>query len=81
VCHILRERENWSLICWCVCVQAAPKKEAPKKDVKGGGASLSLPLFTLSPASLELKMDETTELCVYAFPSEEGPFEDVVVCR
>ncbi len=27
------------------------------------------------------QVDETQELAVYAFPTEDGPVEDVIICR
>ena len=54
------------------------------KDKKGGGGGGGLTLdgvFVLSPGSLDLKVDETQELTVYGFPVENGPVEDVIICR
>ncbi|EFJ42226.1 hypothetical protein VOLCADRAFT_67248 [Volvox carteri f. nagariensis] len=40
-----------------------------------------LNVFLLHPQSLDLKVDETQELVVYAFPKADGLVEDVIVCR
>lgn len=52
------------------------KKPAAKPAAKGGkGQAAGLQLddvFVLSPASLDLKVDETQELTVYGFPVEVG---------
>lgn len=37
--------------------------------------------FLLHPTTIELKVDETQDLQLWAFPPEEGDHEDVVVCR
>ncbi|KXZ49496.1 hypothetical protein GPECTOR_21g722 [Gonium pectorale] len=67
-----------------------PKKPEPKKDPKkdkskaGDTPHPSLVLdnvFVFHPTSLDLKVDETQELCVYAFPMHDGLVEDVLVCR
>ncbi|KAG2489301.1 hypothetical protein HYH03_012133 [Edaphochlamys debaryana] len=63
-----------------------PKKADPKAKGKGGpetpppGLTLDN-VFTLHPTSLDLKVDETQELCVYGFPVTDGLVEDVIVCR
>ena len=36
--------------------------------------------FIVEPASMSLKVDETQDLSVYAFPTENGLFEEAVVC-
>ena len=36
--------------------------------------------FIVEPASMSLKVDETKDLSVYAFPTENGLFEEAVVC-
>lgn len=58
----------------------APSGTAGRPSVKAGGAAQPAP-FILSPAAMDLRIDETQELCVYAFPPQEGKFEDVVMCR
>lgn len=56
---------------------AAPKQSATGK----GAAAVHTNTFLLHPANVNLAMDETVELSVYAFPSAEGLVEDVVMCR
>lgn len=70
-------------------VDPKAKKPAAKAGAdKGKGAGKGAPagaqldgVFVLSPASMDLKIDETQELTVYAFPTEEGPVEDVIICQ
>ena len=45
---------------------------------KGGGSPES-PIFLIEPATMDLAVDETQDLTVYAFPSAEGSVSDVVV--
>jgi len=35
----------------------------------------------LSPTSMDLAMEDTVELSVYAFPTAEGLVEDTIMCR
>eukprot|EP00983_Pelagomonas_calceolata_P106093 1159198-Pelagomonas_calceolata.AAC.7 len=42
-----------------------------KKDKKGGGLLLDS-VFTMHTQSMDLKVDETQELTVFAFPTEVG---------
>ncbi|KAF5830389.1 hypothetical protein DUNSADRAFT_14652 [Dunaliella salina] len=51
-----------------------------KKDKKGGGLILDS-VFTMHTQSMDLKVDETQELTVFAFPTEVGPVEDAIVCH
>lgn len=30
---------------------------------------------------MDLKIDETRDLTVYAFPTDDGPVEDAIVCK
>ncbi|PNH08880.1 Hydrocephalus-inducing protein [Tetrabaena socialis] len=68
--------------------KAEPKKaDAGKKGGKGAAAEVLPPalvldsVFVLSPAVLDLKVDETQELCVYGFPMADGLVEDVIIAR
>lgn len=62
-----------------------PKKAAPAakgKGDKGAAAGASLDsTFVFHPTSMDLKMDETQDLTVWAFPTAEGPVEDVIVAK
>jgi hypothetical protein len=58
-------------------LHAAPKASATGKTT----APVHTNTFLLHPTSMDLGMDETVELSVYAFPVAEGLVEDVVMCR
>lgn len=61
-----------------LCAPAA----APKPSAAGKGvAAVHTNTFLLHPANVNLALDETVELSVYAFPPSEGLVEDVVMCR
>lgn len=47
----------------------------------GKAAASTAPPFLLQPVTMDLAVDDTQELTVYAFPSSEGCFTDVVMCR
>eukprot|EP00775_Hariotina_reticulata_P008964 gene8964-9139_t len=63
--------------------QDAKKKQAMLAKPAGTGskAAPSAATFLLHPSTMDLLVDETQELTVCAFPSSEGPCEDVVLCR
>jgi hypothetical protein len=64
--------------------QASIKPPPPKgKGQAGAGAAPVLPTnpFLLRPDSMELKVDETQELVVYAFPAAEEDYEDAIVIQ
>jgi hypothetical protein len=55
---------------------------APAKSAQGGkGAAAPESTFLLHPSSMDLAMDETLDLSVFAFPTAEGLEEDVIMCR
>jgi hydrocephalus-inducing protein len=64
----------------------AAAKAAEKPAVMPGsgtprGGAASVPPFALGKCAVDLKVDETIELDVFALPGDEGVFEDVVMCR
>ena len=61
-----------------VFAAAASKPAAGKVPV---APSREGAVFTLEPTSMDLAIDETQDLCLYAYPTAEGLVEDVVMCR
>eukprot|EP00798_Chlamydomonas_sp_ICE-L_P006741 gene6741-3411_t len=66
-----------------------PSKASKKPDAKGakggkgvapGGTGLD-DVFVLDPPTVDIKIDETIDLTVYAFPTDEGRYDDVIVCK
>ena len=62
-----------------MCLLVATAAPAAAKPA-GKGAAPAAPPFLLQPTSMDLAIDETQELTVYAFPTSEGPFADVIMC-
>lgn len=55
---------------------------APAKSSQAGkGAATPESTFILHPSSMDLAMDETLDLSLFAFPTAEGLVEDVIMCR
>jgi hypothetical protein len=65
-----------------IAIVVLARAAAPKSSTAGKGvAAVHTDTFLLHPASVNLALDETVELSVYAFPPSEGLVEDVVMCR
>lgn len=60
---------------------AKPDPKAKGKAPAPAAAAPSAPAFLLNPTTMTLKVDETQDLQLFAFPADESYFEDVVICR
>ncbi|KAJ9512718.1 hypothetical protein QJQ45_019009 [Haematococcus lacustris] len=59
---------------------AKPTSAKPDAKGKGKAGPEQESVFMVAPLSLALKVDETQDVTVYAFPMEEGIVEDALVC-